>query len=438
MLISVVGGGPHSLDLYTQRGIQVLKEADIVISSVEGPTELCDMGIKVKKMSISQQLECITQSRENGLKHIAILASGDVGFYSIATTLKKYGFVNSSACISRLDCDEEKRSLIESGDKKLQHNAKDIVELIPGISSFQYLASQIGEGYESWILASAHGRELAVEALVSYNKKVFFLTGGKDSPNLLLEKLEKAGFEQLEVVIGERLTMEDERIIKCSLKEALNYEIKSPAVILVNNEHYVNPHYVPKDDDFIRDRVPITKEMVRNLSADLLDIEPTHTVWDVGAGTGGVSVALARRCNRGYLYATEYNEKAVELIEANRKKLGAYNIKVIHGMAPEALSELPAPDRVFIGGTKGNMEAIVKAATDKNPQVKLVITTIALESLAEAMRVVKAQKLSYEVVSLSVGKDKQVGKYTMMMGENPIFLIKCQKQPDEVAEENME
>lgn len=95
----------------------------------------------------------------------------------------------------------------------------------------------------------------------------------------------------------------------------------------------------------------MTKEEVRWVSVNRLTVRPTDTVWDVGAGTGAVTLELARKASDGTVYAVERKPEAVALLHENRIKLGGYNVKIIEGPAPEALENLPAPDCVFVGGS---------------------------------------------------------------------------------------
>lgn len=121
------------------------------------------------------------------------------------------------------------------------------------------------------------------------------------------------------------------------------------------------------DDAFIRGAVPMTKQEVRAAALAKLAVTPTDTLWDVGAGTGSVSVELALAAPAGQVYAVECDPEACALIQQNREKFSAYNLTLIEGKAPEALDMLPAPDAVFIGGTKGNMDAVIDAVLHKNP-----------------------------------------------------------------------
>ena len=167
----------------------------------------------------------------------------------------------------------------------------------------------------------------------------------------------------------------------------------------------------------------MTKQEVRAAALAKLAVTPTDTLWDVGAGTGSVSVELALAAPAGQVYAVECDPEACILIQKNREKFAAYNLTLIEGKAPEALDTLPAPDAVFIGGTKGNMGAVIDAVLHKNPAARLCIAAIALETLSAAVAALTAHGLSVEVTQIAVNRTKTAGSLHLLMANNPVFLI---------------
>ena len=167
----------------------------------------------------------------------------------------------------------------------------------------------------------------------------------------------------------------------------------------------------------------MTKQEVRAAALAKLAVRPTDTLWDVGAGTGSVSVELALAAPRGQVYAVECAPDACALIRRNREKFHAYNLSLIEGAAPQVLADLPAPDAVFIGGTKGSMAEVVDAALAKNPNARLCISAIALETLSAAIAALAAHGQTAEVTQLAVSRTRPAGKLHLLMANNPIFLI---------------
>ncbi len=183
-----------------------------------------------------------------------------------------------------------------------------------------------------------------------------------------------------------------------------------------------------RDEWFIRGEIPMTKSEVRAVSISRLELQKNSIVYDIGAGTGSVSVEAALKVPEGHVYAFEQKEEGCALIRANAEKAGVKNLTVVHGKAPESLYGYPAPDRVFLGGSSGNMEEILDLVTELNPAVQLVINVIALESLSQAMAWFRKKGWEPEVVCMQVSRAAKRGPYHMMQAQNPIYILAAQEQ----------
>ena len=186
-----------------------------------------------------------------------------------------------------------------------------------------------------------------------------------------------------------------------------------------------------KDRDFIRGEVPMTKDEVRAISIAKLDLRENSILVDIGAGTGSVGIEGSTYLTKGYVYGIEKNPKGCELIKENLKKFRINNYKLIEGIAPQDLDEIKniGFDRMFIGGSSGSMEEIIDFFIEYSRDDSIfVINLIALESLAEVIDILKRKNLKdIEIVNISVSRSKKLGNYTMMMGENPIYIINGRK-----------
>ena len=183
-----------------------------------------------------------------------------------------------------------------------------------------------------------------------------------------------------------------------------------------------------RDEWFIRGEIPMTKSEVRAVSVSRLELQTNSIVYDIGAGTGSVSVEAALKVPKGHVYAFEQKEEGCALIRANAEKAGLTNLTVVPGKAPESLAGYPAPDRVFLGGSSGNMEEILDLVTKLNPAVQLVINVIALESLNQAMAWFQKKGWEPEVVCMQVSRAAKRGPYHMMQAQNPIYVLTAQGQ----------
>ena len=178
-----------------------------------------------------------------------------------------------------------------------------------------------------------------------------------------------------------------------------------------------------RDECFIRGKVPMTKSEVRAVSLDKLELRDGEVFYDVGAGTGSVAVEAALRCPHSRVYALEQKAEGCELISGNREKFGADNLTVVPGKAPETFRELPAPDKVFIGGSGGSLGAILKAVREANPQVRIVVNVITLETLSELTSYLEREGLEAEVVSIQVSRAQKLGCYHLMQAMNPVWVV---------------
>lgn len=185
------------------------------------------------------------------------------------------------------------------------------------------------------------------------------------------------------------------------------------------------------DNHFIRGRIPMTKSEVRAIVLAKLELQEDSIVYDIGAGTGSVAVEAALSVRQGRVYAIEQKEEGCELIRRNQEALGAENLTVVCGLAPEALEDLPVPDRVFVGGSGGRLAEILDQVRKKNPRVRLVITVIALETLTAVGEYLKERSLKAEIVSVQIARAEKCGSYHLMQGQNPVYIVTI---PDMVQE----
>ncbi len=404
MKIFIVGGGPGSMDFLSSGGVATIKNADVVLTSTRLSDEVASLNDNIKVMGIADTVDFLKENSSVQGRTVAVLASGDVGFYSIATTIRK--------------------RLSNFGE------AVPDIELVPGLSSFQVFAAKLSMGYEDWKLISLHGMDRSILPYASYNHKTFALTGGRWDVSSLIDELVCSGLGHVKIYVGERLSMEGETITAGRAERLVGREFDKLSVVLIENRNHVSPYKTLGDEDYYRGKAPMTKEAVRNLSVDALEIAPKDVVWDIGAGSGGVTCAMALKACESLVYAVEMKEDALDVLRENRSKLGTYNVKIIEGRAPDALVDLPAPDKVFIGGSTGSLREILDSIIEKNPKAKIVVNAITLETIGDILDSFKSLNLKTDIVSATIAKSKKLGNYNMMMGENPIYIVKGERDEE--------
>jgi len=400
LILAGTGCGSHgSMTIETRDAVA---KADVLIGAkrlLEG-IPAASGAKKCSAIYADEILNIIKTEQAEGEKNICVLYSGDSGFYSGT------------------------RSLLP-----LLEDAGIDAKVLPGISSIQLFAARLKTPWQDWELVSAHGTDCDPVTAVMKDKPVFFLTGGKLDPAILCQQLTEAGLENLKVTVGERLSYDDERIVSGTAEEfaaqafaPLSVMLASPAPSMGDMTPGID------DEEFIRGDVPMTKQDVRASIISHMKIKKNDTIWDVGAGTGSVSVELAMKASDGKVFAVEREDEGISLIEQNKKKFGVWNLAAVSGRAPEALADLPSPDRVFIGGSSGNLSDIIDTVLTRNPDALICVTAIVLETLHEATQHLADMGLDVEITQISASKTRPVGGKHMMIAGNPIYVITGQKK----------
>lgn len=393
-MIYIIGMGVGKKELRTTAAQQALEQSDLIIGASR-LLETLEDGITANRVAEYRAEVIVDYLQNHAFTNASILFSGDISFYSGARGLRDV--------------------LSQSEWGRSQE-----VALIPGISSIAYMCAKMNTPLEEVAIYSAHGAVCDIVAAVMNLRICFFLTGGEQTPAKLCSELVDAGLGDLPVAIGENLSYENEVIRQMTAKEATSYEGGALAVLMVwpaPSCKRTTPGF--SDDAFIRGKVPMTKRMVRMNVLGLLNPQPEEVCWDVGAGTGSVSVELSMFARR--VYAIEKKPEAVELLRQNRESFCAYNMHIVAGEAPEVLEGLETPQVVFIGGSSGRIETILQQLPAQN--VRLCITAVTLETLEDARKAMENAGFSPQITQVAVTDIKPVGDYHMMDSQNPVFII---------------
>lgn len=386
--IAVIGCGMGNESQLTADARNALDSAEYIIGSAR----------LVQELAANEKESCIAVTVEQVQKHIeetkadkiAILVSGDTGFFSAA---KGYRAIQGAEII-----------------------------FYPGISSVQAFCSKLQLNWEQMRLISLHGRNCNLVQEVGSHEWVFCLTG-----NNLMEigdKLCEYGYENLEIYVGENLSMKTERIYHGIAQDLLKQSFGPMTVVLLHNPNYQNRHPIGiPDDAFIRGNVPMTKQEIRTLVIGKLGLATNAVSWDIGGGTGSVSVEMALQSRQGKVYSVECNPEALDLMKKNRRRFRADAMEIVEGFAPEVLVDLPAPDAVFLGGTKGNAEEIIHLVLEKNPKARVVATAVSLETVAQMTALFRECFDNAEILQVQVSIADFKGNHTLMHGQNPIFIF---------------
>ena len=440
--ITLAGIGMGAEALLTEEVRNRIAEADYVFGAkrmVESIKKLCKQNVKTYNCYLSKDIIPVIENIQENSAKIVILFSGDTGFYS--------------------GCEKLYNELCK-------HKGMGKAEVLPGISSLSMLSARTGISWQDAKILSTHGVEPAlwksrVLDAAKREKKTFFLTSGvadvQEIGNLLSSEFAKEEWKNLKIYLGYQLSYPQEWI-KCltvdelckllsrdhndggqdSLQNSLQEEPQDKLqdklqdkpeeglyVGMLLNEHPKKHRLTPgyPDDMFIRGQVPMTKEEVRSVSICKLHLTEDAVVYDIGSGTGSVSVEIAALSPRVQVYAMEVNGEAVSLLEENCKQFGLHNVRCIRTKAPDGLEDLPVATHAFIGGSKGNLREILWTLYRKNNHMRIVVNAVSMETICQMQELLKELPVEQEeILQLSVTKTKQLGSYHMLQAANPVYI----------------
>ena len=396
-VLSCIGIGMGNLGTLTHDAAEAIKSAPIIFGADRLLKSVQEMGILSSHQplvteyigtKIHAYLEAHPQYRR-----IAVLMSGDVGFYSGARGIQ-------------------------------EAFAGENVHFYCGISSVVYFASKIPTSWQDAKLLSAHGKQVNLLNSVQRYPKIIMIVSGASDVMRLCAKLHEAKMDQVRVTVGTNLSYPEETVTSGAPEDFLTVTTTGLHIMMLENpkaKYIITPGM--NDETFVRGKVPMTKEEIRILSVAKLQLTEDAIVYDVGAGTGSVSAECARLCTSGCVYAIERNPEGIELIRENAKQLKLSNLIPVEGLAPDAMEDLPVPTHAFIGGSAGNMGKIIDVLRAKNPDIRIVINTIALESISEVLGILKEREIDADIVQICASRSRTLGRYHMMTGQNPVYII---------------
>lgn len=401
--VNIVGIGPGNPDLLTGEARQAIAASNILLGDKRMLSAFADSSKTVYDTIKTSAIAEVAAKADHARDVLAVLVSGDVGFFSLAKTIS--GKLPDCECVRYC-----------------------------GISSLVYFASKLQLSWDDAKIVSMHGRDQNLVAAVAQNKKVFSLTGGDHSPQALCKQLCEHGLGQVLVYVGENLSYPEEKITQGTAEEISALSFPSLSVMMLLNDEancFEQTVHGLADDLFMRSKVPMTKQEVRSVSMSKLMPKATDVIYDIGAGTGSCSVELALIAKQGKVWAFERNPVAVELLGKNKELFGLTNLDVIAGEALENIKAMPAPDCVFVGGSGGDLCEMLDVIYAKNSKCRIVINAITVETLAQVAAYYKEHPDYFlEIVNVFVARSKKLGSYNLMMAQNPVYVMTALKKED--------
>ncbi|MGA2400162.1 MAG: precorrin-6y C5,15-methyltransferase (decarboxylating) subunit CbiE [Syntrophobacteraceae bacterium] len=357
------------------------------------------------KSPLSESLEEI--GRIATTKRVAVLCSGDPMFFGFGSTL--------AATFGR-----------------------ERLVTVPNITSVQALCARICESWDTIDTVSFHGRkgETGIGRILDIlagGRKAAVITDPEHKPQWIARELTKSGHSECRLIIGEDLGAPSERVRWFSPSDAAGEEFSPLNVILVQPaEHVVKPDR--RDDSglifgfgeeaFEREAGMITKMEVRAVALASLQPGPGQTLWDLGAGTGSVSIEAARIARLNRVFAVEKNRSRYSKLLQNLEKFGVSGVQAVCARASEAIGAFPDPDRVFIGGSGDDLDTLLESVAHRLlPGGRVVQTVVLLQTLEKVSKFWKDRDFEVSIVQLQVNRSVATGNGLRLEALNPVFIV---------------
>nr|VFJ42670.1 MAG: precorrin-6Y C5,15-methyltransferase (decarboxylating) [Candidatus Kentron sp. FW] len=414
----IIGVLENGADGLTPQALEYLRRADLVIGGTRVLAlfagELApDSEMRDLTGKLSQVPDWIRDAQAKG-RRVVVLATGDPLCHGIA------GFLQARLCI-------------------------EIFEILPNLSMVQLACAQLGMPWQDMKILSVHGPDTgewqegmgpehglySILQAVARHDRLAIYTSPHNSPDRIARMLVAEGFaDDFQLAVAERLLRDDERVITdYSVREAARRRFADPNILLLwrHTPRPREPLFGLANEDY-RQRQPdkglITGREVRAVSLARLQLAKDSIVWDIGAGSGSVGLEAARLCPEGHVYAIEKNAEDFANCVENRRRLRVINYTPRHGKAPKGLDDWPDPDAVFIGGSGGELAALIRSCLKRlKPGGRLVMNFVTFENLTLAIGILKETGATWDVTQLNVSRSRPILDMHRLAAENPVWIL---------------
>ena len=422
MKCQIIGVLDNGIQGLTSDVVKTIQSANLVIGATRTLQLFSTLIKQAEKKDLTGHLKdvpgWIAIALQMGQK-VVVLATGDPLCHGIASFLYK-----------RLD--------------------KELLEIIPNVSSLQLAFSRIGLPWQDAKIVSVHNKDAGewkkgaglehglyglLQAIFN-NDKLAILTGPENTPDriarmMVVEKIAN----QFDMTVAENLLLEDEKIVQNKTVEFMAKQVfnGNDIVILQRKQaKQARTLFGLQDSDFHQrkpDKGLITKREVRAVSLAMMQLKNNSIVWDIGAGSGAVGLEAARLCYQGYVYAIEKNSADFEIASKNAEQLEVYNYHLINSKAPLGLDDWPSPDAVFIGGTGGELAELIQLCLQRlTPDGWLVMNFVTIENLSTAVESLKKHNAIWNITQLQASRSQPILHMHRMKSENPVWIISAQRE----------
>ena len=398
--IYLVGAGITGWEGLGSKALEVIRNADLLIGHQRHLDNFPDFaGQKQLLGDLSIMLEQLRTTD----KRCVVLGSGDPNFFGIGRFL-------------------------------MRNLPKERIEIYPNVTSVQYAFAMIKEPWDDAVFISVHGRGLgrSIDRIIA-SEKAAILTDKVNTPAVIARELLERGAEGYEAWLCEEMGLAGEKFTKTDVRGLLELPAAELNILILIKAWEPNLVHYPligiSDDEFATVKKLITKQEVRAVTLAKLQLQDDLVVWDIGAGSGSVSIEASNLVPNGKLFAIEQNPQCVSFIRENLKKFVARNVKLIEGDAPAVLEDLPDPDRVFIGGSGGMLEEVIETVDRRiKPEGLIVLNAVTINTLTKSVEFLEDHGYAVEVTCVNIAKTKPLSEYKLLEAQNPVYIISAAKE----------
>lgn len=408
----IIGVGDEGVSGLTELARQRVDEADVLLGA--GPTlRLLDAAAaRARRVVLDPDMTRALDQVKDAMRaeHPVLVSYGDPLFFGVTRYL-----------IDRL--------------------GKDSFEVLPHVSSMQLAFARVKESWDDAYLASLEGPPIEqIIDRIRTAEKVGLFSSATLPPRQLARLLLDHGIDYFSVYVCEHLGQPDERVTHATLAELTELDF-DPLHVLVLVRQPGSPDLHARglkyrlfgnpDDAFAQSRPKrslVTQAEVRAIALSQMDLHASSVVWDIGAGSGSVSIEAAQLAPLGVVHAVEPDPADLALLLANCERFGVSNVRTVPARAPECLDQLPDPDAVFVGGTGRQVGTILKESYARlRPGGNLVVNLATIESLVTAHSVLKGLASEVRVWNVTLARGIEQMDRVRFQSINPTFLLAVSK-----------
>jgi precorrin-6B C5,15-methyltransferase / cobalt-precorrin-6B C5,C15-methyltransferase len=398
--VSIIGIGLSPEDL-TPAHLTRIHQADVLVGGKRHLGYFPDS--RAVKKEITKDLPGVIRFIQERMaeESVVVLASGDPLFYGI-------------------------------GARLIDALGPDRVRIHPNISTLAAAFARIKEPWQGVSTVSLHGKSDPAHLLkaVETEDKIFVLTDPVRTPGWVAELLRDRNIADFRMCVLQQLGTPSEKIEWLPPEAAADQPFAEPNVLILKRDtpcRCTRPEVrLGLSDDAYQHREGlITKAEIRAVTLSKLRLtSPAHVLWDLGAGSGSVSVESALFLKRGRIFAVEKNPDRIADIEANRRRFGIRNLTVVQTVLPEGLDALPDPDRIFIGGGGKDLDRIIRAAAIRlSRDGVIVVNTVLISNTDRALIALRELDFDTEMVQIQVNTAKPMPWGDRLQAQNPVWII---------------